>query len=122
MNQTIENVFSWKFKKHCESTCLVANCKSSDNGACYCICRKLDAIRQLQDLYDGKELMYSSGAILYYPSEEDRKKAIDRMTDEERLFLGERKSKALDDIKGIVENLRKYKENDEHSNASANTH
>lgn len=65
-----------KYKPCCEKRCMVAGCEAKEQGACYCICRFIDSMKNLESVIEGKTL-YDGIGMQYIPDDKYRKKVFD---------------------------------------------
>ena len=58
-----------RYKACCNTTCLVSRCETREAGGCYCVCRLVDQIHNLEQVIEG--VVVGLGCI-YLPSQEKR--------------------------------------------------
>jgi hypothetical protein len=79
------------YKPCCESTCLLGKCDTREAGGCYCICRLVDRINGLKRCINpgenGRDIYYSTGAAIYYPTKELFEQAHKALSPEELQFF-----------------------------------
>ena|ERR1700691_974357 len=61
-----------KYKPCCGHKCMLANCEISEAGGCYCICRLVDYIEDIEDVLSG-EMIYQNGAFIFHPKGKKKK-------------------------------------------------
>lgn len=62
-----------KYKPCCGRRCMVAKCETKEQGACYCICRMHDSLRNLESIVEGRTL-YDGIGMQYIPDDAYRQK------------------------------------------------
>ena len=97
-----------KYKPCCGKRCLLGNCKHRESGACYCCCRLLHEINELQSVISGITL-YDGRCFVFFPSKESREENLNKWCDEDkeknRIFREIEAPKLLEEY---LEDLKKY--------------
>jgi len=75
-----------KYKPCCGKRCMVAGCKTKEQGACYCICRMHDQISHLESIIEGRTI-YDGIVMQYIPDNAYRQKVLDSWTEVEKETL-----------------------------------
>ncbi len=71
-----------KYKPCCDIRCLLNDCKTKQQGACYCLCELFDHISTVQDAINGDAIYYKSGIVRRGGTQEYIKELYDNLTEE----------------------------------------
>jgi hypothetical protein len=96
-----------KYKPCCGKRCMVAGCETKEQGACYCICRMHDQIRDLERIIEGRTL-YDGIGMQYIPNDQFRQQVLDSWSDVEKETLRLFKLEAPNLILKFKEKLKEY--------------
>jgi hypothetical protein len=98
-----------KYKPCCGKRCLLANCKTREEGGCYCVCRLWDHIHDMQNIIDGWSFAGAGRGIVYIPDEVTRKSYVNGLTETQREEMERFKNEeAPKRLKELQERLKKY--------------
>lgn len=95
-----------KYKPCCDRRCLLANCKTRDNGACSCVCRLMDSINTCNSILEGSSFKMGS---IYIPPGEYRDIFIASLSEEERCSEMKYAKESLIDLHKLI---KKYEVED----------
>jgi|GEM_PF-2947673 hypothetical protein len=94
-----------KYKACCFSVCGLGNCKTREDGGCYCVCRLNDYISLLQGAIEGTNI----NGCIYFPSKTDRDTYLNKMSEENRkIAMDFQEIKAPIFLEEAYEKLKKY--------------
>jgi len=100
-----------RYKACCDKRCLNSHCEVREAGGCYCICRLVDCIRDLERAVDGE--LVCCGTV-YCPEQKDRDEWFNRQSEEaQKIELNFRINVAPERLKDLKAQLARMTINED---------